>query len=222
LREGLKTIISRDSTYTVVGEAGSACEALEVITREQPEIAVLDISLPDASGIEVCKKLRKELPETKVLIVSMHAHQEYIVAAFEAGALGYVTKETTADRLLEALRVVEDGEMFIDHVCTREIIERLLRAEVKAAQASGHGDAAVTGREREVISLLASGLTTKEVADRLMISEKTASNHRTNIMQKLGFGSIVDLVRYAEKNGLVPGVEWERLTRDGPGNEDFR
>ncbi len=205
LREGLKAIIARDDTFEVVGEAGTAGEALELMAREVPDIAITDISLPDSSGIELTKQFRMRFPDTRVLIVSMHAQQEYIIAAFEAGAAGYVTKEATAGRLVDALRVVEEGDLFIDHVCTKVIIDRLLRIEAKAARPSAGLHEELTAREREVLSLLAEGYSSKEIGKRLMISEKTASNHRGHLLQKLGFSNVVELVRYAEKNGLIDG-----------------
>ena len=203
LREGLKAIISRDNSFKVIGEAGTAEDALQVIGREEPDIAITDISLPDSSGIELTKQFHRQFPNMQVLIVSMHVQQEYIVAAFEAGATGYVTKEATAERLIDALRVVEDGELFIDHVCTKVLIDRLLRVGGMAGKraASLHGE--LTTREYEVLSLLAEGCSSKEIGNRLMISEKTASNHRSHLLQKLGFSNVVELVRYAEKNGLI-------------------
>ena len=195
--------VFRGPPFTVVGEAGTARISLEVMEREKPDIVIRNISLPDSSGIELAKQLKKQFPETHVIMVSMHTQQEYILAAFAAGASGYVTKEATAGRLLEALRVVEDGEMFIDHVCTKEIIERLLRAEGKGLETPVHRYGELTEREQEILTLAAKDLSTREISDRLMISEKTASNHRSHLMQKLGFTNAVELVRYAEKIGLI-------------------
>lgn len=203
LREGLKAIISRVDLFTVVGEAGTVEEARELIGDVRPDIAVTDISLPDSTGIELTKWIAANHSETRVLIVSMHSGQDYILQAFNAGALGYVTKEATSTRLLDALRVVEDGEMFIDHVCTAEIIQYLLRVHKKGDSVSVFRQEGLTGREKEILAFIAEGATTKEIAGRLLLSEKTVSNHRSNMMQKLGLSNAVELVRYAEKAGIV-------------------
>jgi len=203
LREGLKAIISRVDLFQVVGEGGTVEEAMSLIQEKQPDIAVVDISLPDSSGIELTKWINENFPNINVLIISMHAGQDFILSAFKAGALGYVTKEATSTRLLDALRVVEDGDMFIDHVCTAEIIRFLLRTEKKTGSVSLPRQEELTSREREILSLIADGDSTKQIAGKLLLSEKTVSNHRSNMMQKLGLSNVVELIRYAEKSGIL-------------------
>ena len=208
-REGLKTIISRDDRFKVVGEAGSGHEGLEMAKRLKPDLVVVDISLPDQSGIQLTRDLRGLLSETKILVVSMHSKIDYIAEAFQAGATGYVVKESASERLLQGLKSVVKGDYYLDSSVSHAVVENLMKSPLKAAKITDADYATLTPREQEVMRLLAEGLSSKAVAEKLFISPKTVENHRANIMNKLGLHSTIELVRYAAKLGLIDVDLWK-------------
>ncbi|MFZ0483984.1 MAG: response regulator transcription factor [Desulfobacterales bacterium] len=208
-REGLKTIISRDDRFTVVGEAGSGHEGFDMVKRLKPDLVVIDISLPDQSGIQLARDLRELLSEIKILIVSMHSKIDYIAEAFQAGATGYVVKESASERLLQGLKSVAKGDYYLDSSVSHAVVENLMKSPLKAAKITDADYATLTPREQEVMRLLAEGLSSKAVAEKLFISPKTVENHRANIMSKLGLHSTIELVRYAAKLGLIDVDLWK-------------
>ena len=208
-REGLKTIIGRDDRFKVVGEAGSGHEGLEMAQRLKPDLVVVDISLPDQSGIQLTRDLRELLSETKILIVSMHSKIDYIAEAFQAGATGYVVKESASERLLQGLKSVAKGDYYLDSSVSHAVVENLMKSPLKAAKITDADYSTLTPREQEVMRLLAEGLSSKKVAEKLFISPKTVENHRANIMNKLGLHSTIELVRYAAKLGLIDVDLWK-------------
>ena len=208
-REGLKTIISRDDRFKVIGEAGSGHEGLEIIKRLKPDLAIVDISLPDQSGIQLTRDLRRLFSETKILIVSMHSKIDYIAEAFQAGATGYVVKESASERLLQGLKSVVKGDYYLDSSVSHAVVENLMKSPLKAAKITDADYATLTPREQEVMRFLAEGLSSKAVAEKLFISPKTVENHRANIMNKLGLHSTIELVRYAAKLGLIDVDLWK-------------
>jgi DNA-binding NarL/FixJ family response regulator len=208
-REGLKTIISRDDRFKVVGEAGSGHEGFDMVKRLKPDLVVIDISLPDQSGIQLARDLRELLSEIKILIVSMHSKIDYIAEAFQAGATGYVVKESASERLLQGLKSVAKGDYYLDSSVSHAVVENLMKSPLKAAKITDADYATLTPREQEVMRLLAEGLSSKAVAEKLFISPKTVENHRANIMNKLGLHSTMELVRYAAKLGLIDVDLWK-------------
>ena len=208
-REGLKTIISRDDRFKVVGEAGSGHEGLEMTKRLKPDLVIVDISLPDQSGIQLTRDLRRLFSETKILIVSMHSKIDYIAEAFQAGATGYVVKESASERLLQGLKSVAKGDYYLDSSVSHAVVENLMKSPLKAAKITDADYATLTPREQEVMRFLAEGLSSKAVAEKLFISPKTVENHRANIMNKLGLHSTIELVRYAAKLGLIDVDLWK-------------
>ena len=208
-REGLKTIIGRDARFKVVGEAGSGHEGLKMAKRLKPDLVVVDISLPDQSGIQLTRDLRGLLSETKILVVSMHSKIDYIAEAFQAGATGYVVKESASERLLQGLKSVAKGDYYLDSSVSHAVVENLMKSPLKAAKITDADYATLTPREQEVMRLLAEGLSSKAVAEKLFISPKTVENHRANIMNKLGLHSAIELVRYAAKLGLIDVDLWK-------------
>ena len=208
-REGLKTIISRDDRFKVIGEAGSGHEGLEITKRLKPDLVIVDISLPDQSGIQLTRDLRRLFSETKILIVSMHSKIDYIAEAFQAGATGYVVKESASERLLQALKSVVKGDYYLDSSVSHAVVENLMKSPLKAAKITDADYASLTPREQEVMRFLAEGLSSKAVAEKLFISPKTVENHRANIMNKLGLHSTIELVRYAAKLGLIDVDLWK-------------
>ncbi|MBG0790387.1 MAG: response regulator transcription factor [Desulfovibrionaceae bacterium] len=207
-REGLKTIVSRDKNYSVCAEAGTGREGLRLAREHRPDIMLVDISMPDKSGIQMIRELKEALPDTRFVIISMHSEADYIVEAFRAGATGYMVKESAASQLLKGLDTVASGELFLDNALSQEVVFRLLQDDATPRKDSSDPYSTLTPREQEVMRMLAEGLNPKEVAGQLFISPKTVENHRTNLMKKLGLKSTVELLRYAARLGLIDLETW--------------
>jgi DNA-binding NarL/FixJ family response regulator len=208
-REGLKSIIGRDDRFEVIGEAGNGREGLQIARKLKPDLIVIDISLPDTSGIQLTRDIRNLLSEARIIIVSMHSKIDYIAEAFQAGATGYVVKESASDRLIQGLESVVNDEYFLDSSVSHQVVENLLKFPIKEAKITNADYASLTRREQEVMRLLAEGLCAKEIAVKLFISPKTVENHRSNIMNKLDLHSTMELVRYAAKLGLIDVDLWK-------------
>jgi len=207
--EGLKTIIERETRFKVVGEARNGREGLKKAKTLKPDLVVMDISLPDQSGIQLTREIRNLLSDTRIIIVSMHSKIDYIAEAFQAGATGYVVKESASERLVQGLEAVANGDYFLDSSVSHAVVENLMKTPVKEAKIADPNYGTLTPREQEVMRLLAEGLSSKEVAEKLFISPKTVENHRANIMKKLGLHSTIELIRYAAKLGLIDVDLWK-------------
>ncbi|WP_054030709.1 response regulator [Desulfatitalea tepidiphila] len=208
-REGIKTIISRNGRFEVIDEAGTGREGFEKASQLKPDVVLLDISLPDETGMEVARKIRHHLPHTRIMILSMHSKIDYIVEAFQSGATGYVIKESAAERLAQALEAVASGEYFLDSSISHEVIAKLMNSPVKEAKVSDAGYGKLTSREQEIMRMLAEGASKGQIAEQLCISVKTVENHRANIMRKLDIHSAMELVRYAARLGLIDVDLWK-------------
>lgn len=208
-REGLKTILERSSKYEVIGEAGTGLHGYRMAKEHKPDLALVDMSLPDQSGIDLIRDILKASPQTRILIVSMHSKIDYIVRAFQTGAAGYLVKESAADMLLKGIDHVLKGDYFMDTSVSQQVVKKLAGLSPKDAVASTAGYDALTAREQEVMALLAEGLSAGQVAEKLFISPKTVENHRSSIMRKLGIHSTIELVRYAAKIGLIDVDLWK-------------
>ncbi|MEW5722548.1 MAG: response regulator transcription factor [Thermodesulfobacteriota bacterium] len=209
-REGLKAIISRDPRYEVVGEAGTGAEGLEMAKELEPDLVVVDLSLPDLSGLELIREVRRGLEATCILVVSMHSRIDYITEAFQAGATGYVVKDSASHMLLQSLETVLAGEYFMDTSVARQVAKRLIDGPAGEPGGAEAGFVLLTPREQEILPLLAEGISTKEIGQRLFISPKTVENHRSNIMNKLGLHSALELFRYAARFGLIDVEKWKK------------
>ena len=208
-REGIKTIIARSGKFDIVAEAGTGKDGFDKIKRIKPDLVLLDISLPDESGIVIAGKIRSQFPLIRIIILSMHSRIDYIVEAFQAGATGYVVKESAAERLVQALEAVAAGEYFLDSSISHEVVAKLMSSPAKEAKVSDAGYSQLTAREQEIMRMLAEGASKSQIAERLCISIKTVENHRANIMRKLDIHSAMDLVRYAAKLGLIDVDLWK-------------
>ncbi len=208
-RAGLKSIAESHKSISVAGEAGNAKDGMEIIKKIKPELAIVDISLPDKNGINLSSELLQIFPDLKILIVSMHAKIDYIAEAFQAGAKGYITKDSASDRLIQGIETVLGGEYFLDSSVSHHVIEQLMKFPVKQAKITDSEYGKLTPREQEILRLLAEGENTKQIGDYLCISPKTVENHRTNIMNKLDIHSTMDLVKYAARLGLIDLDLWK-------------
>ncbi len=207
-REGLKTIIGRDERYEIVDEAGTGQAALDKVEKWKPDLMMVDLSLPDMSGIQLTRKILARLPQIKIIIVTMHSKIDYIAEAFQAGATGFVVKESAAEGLLKGIETVLKGDHFLDSAVSTQVVETLKKLPGKETKINDTLYGTLTAREQEILRLLAEGLSSKEIAQKLFISPKTVENHRANIMNKLDLHSTLELVRYAAKLGLIDVELW--------------
>ena len=201
VRRGLSVLLSNKPDCQVVGEAQNGREAVALAIKHKPNVAILDLSMPELNGLEATRQIRKEVPETEVLVFSMYESEQFVRDLLAAGARGYVLKSDVATQLLVAVETVARHRPFF----TSDVAERVLEGFLKLGELSGGDSSAgiLTPREREIVQLLAEARSNKEVSTILGISVKTVETHRASIMRKLGINSIVDLVHYAIRNGLV-------------------
>ena len=199
-REGLKPLLADGGEFAVVAEADNGLQALDLAREHRPGLAILDISMPGLNGIEVARNLNQELPDTAVIILSMHSDRRFVLEALRAGARGYVLKDGGFEELLEAMRAVCKGRLYLSSA----VGDQVIRDYVNLADADqGSAFAVLSSREREVLQLLAEGLATKEIAARLNLSAKTVESHRKAVMDKLEMRSIAELTKYAIRQGLT-------------------
>jgi DNA-binding NarL/FixJ family response regulator len=201
VRSGLRLLLEAESDIDVVGEAGTAREAVFEVRSSKPAVVLMDVAMPGGSGIDVIPQLLHEAPETKILMLSMQDDPNYVRQAFEAGASGYVLKEAADAEVVAAVRDVAEGRSYVNPALGARLVAAESEAR-KRAEADPLSD-----REREVLRLLALGHTNQEIAKMLYISVRTAETHRAHIMQKLNLRSRADLVRYALANGLLDTVD---------------
>jgi len=209
-REGLKAIIERDNRFEVVGEAGNGREGLRLAKELKPDLALVDMSLPDQSGIQLTRELKNASLKTRIMMITMHSKVDYIVKAFQAGATGYVVKESASERLLQGMDTVLKGEYFMDSSVSHKVVKKLMQFSEKGAKITDASYDTLTPREQEIMVLLAEGLSSKEIADKLFISPKTVDNHRSNIFRKLNLHSVIELIRYAARLGIVDVDLWKK------------
>ena len=198
VREGYRRLLERSSGIQVIGEAANAADAYSEFQRVNPDVVVMDISLPGASGIEAMRRILAREPRAKVLMFSMHEEPIFASRAFQAGALGYVTKASAPEVLVQAVRTVAQGKRYLSADM----------AQALALQAVGGGAAslsALSNREFEVMRLLVAGDTIAAIAEKLQLSAKTVANHQSAIRQKLGVETSAQLVQLAQRNGMAAG-----------------
>ncbi|MCW7753693.1 response regulator transcription factor [Desulfobotulus sp. H1] len=208
-REGLKSIIVKNKAFELVGEAGSGKDGLRMARELKPDLVIVDISLPDINGIQLTRDLTAASLSLRIIIVSMHAKIDYIAEAFQAGAIGYIAKDSASDRLLQGIETAMRGDYYLDSAISHQVVEKLMQFPVKEAKITDSEYGSLTPREQEVMRLLAEGSSPRDIGDRLYISPKTVENHRANIMKKLNVHSTMDLVRYAARLGLIDVDLWK-------------
>lgn len=199
VRESLVGVLQAAGDIEVVAQAGDGIETLEKAESSHPDVIVVDLSMPRLNGIEVVRRLHGRIPNARVLVLTMHQEEEYVLRVVRAGASGYLVKDSPTSELVAAVRSLHAGHAYFGPQAARTLAEQLQHPERDAADPYG----ALTAREREVFHLIAEGLTTKEIARKLDISVKTAENHRARVLDKLGMRNTAELVRYAVQRGLV-------------------
>ena len=206
VRAGIHALLQSMTNVEVVGEAGDGQEALRSILKHQPDVILLDIAMSGLNGLEVAVRLAKEAPAVRVVMLSMHANEEYVMRALQAGVAGYLLKDSAAAELELALKAVERGEKYLSPVVSRQVISYVQRIQGQEKEGLTFTPSLLnelTSRQREILQLIAEGKTTKEIATLLHLSIKTVETHRAQLMSRLNIHDIAGLVRYAVRIGLV-------------------
>jgi DNA-binding NarL/FixJ family response regulator len=201
LRQGLKKILEDRHDWRVVAEAGNGRDAVRDTMTLKPDVAVLDIGMPLLNGVEATRQILRHAPSVRVLILSMHSDQAYVTQALQAGAKGYILKESAAAELIEAIAAVASGKSFFSPAVAQLVFDDYTRRLTEKGINDPYD--ALSEREREILQLVAEGRSSKEIAELLSISPTTVETHRAHILQKLGLHNTVEVVRYAARRGIV-------------------
>ncbi|HEY4612258.1 MAG TPA: response regulator transcription factor [Bacteroidota bacterium] len=203
IRTGIATLLQSYEEFVVVGEAKDGEEAVEMTRKVQPDVVIIDLSMPKMNGIDATRIIREKYPQTRVLVLTMHENEEYIYQIFRSGAGGYVLKNSSREELCEAVRSVAKGEKFFSTRVSEIMVESFVKRGEAPQQEVADSDVPLTKREKEILALVSEGMTNQQIADKLFISPRTVDTHRTNIMQKLNIHDVVLLARYAVEHGLL-------------------
>lgn len=201
LRSGLRAILLQEPEFEIVGEAADGIELLRIVQQQQPEVVLLDLSMPRLNGLEALQEIRARQPEVKILVLTMHAEEEYVTAALEGGARGYLLKDATQPELILAIRTVCAGKTYLSPDISVKILQGYLDGKRAPRPVSTWEQ--LTRREREILKLVAEGYKNREMADLLHMSIKTVDTHRSNLMKKLGVHSAAALTAYALEKGII-------------------
>jgi DNA-binding NarL/FixJ family response regulator len=199
LREGLRSLLSSEPELRVVGEAKDGREAIRRVEQLEPDLILMDLSMPRMNGVEAIREIKNRIPETKVLALTVHKAEEFVLEVLQAGADGYILKDASAEELVMAIRSVLGGQRYLSPAVSQMVIEGYLAGR-KTCESPWD---TLTKREREILKLIAEGHKNKEIADYLCISVKTVEKHRANLMKKLDLHSAAALTAYAMERGLV-------------------
>lgn len=199
VRAGIRSILETFPNVNVAAESGDGKEALELVRRLQPDVLLLDITLPGLNGLEVAERIRKLEVRTRVLMLSMHAGPDYVARAIQSGAAGYLVKDSAVDELASALETVLGGRKYLSEALDRDVIKGFLSSgELMVEELH-----VLTPRQREILQLIAEGFSTREIAERLHVSVKTVETHRSQLMSRLGIFDVPGLVRFAIRTGMI-------------------
>lgn len=204
VRQGLRALLEVEDGCTIVGEAADGLTAIDLITRLKPEIAILDVQLPDLDGLEVTRRTREQSPGTRIIMLSMYADEPYVVDALRNGALGYVLKGSATTDLLEAVHAAVKGHRFLSAPLAERALDAYALGNAETPRPLDRYEL-LTAREREVLQLAAQGVSNAEIGERLSISPRTVETHRSNLMRKLQLQNQRELIGFAVRRGLVPG-----------------
>jgi len=200
VRSGLKMLLENEHDVEIIGEASSASEAIEATLRLKPNLILMDIGLPDLSGIDATREIKKRVSDVSIVALTIHEDEEYFFKMLEAGASGYVPKRAAPEELITAIRAAANGQVYL----YPSLAKLLVRDFIDGGRAPGEQTSSdLTGREQEVLTYLAEGASNEEIATSLVISPKTVARHRENIMRKLNLHSRSELVRYAIRKGII-------------------
>jgi two-component system response regulator NreC len=196
VREGLAALVAEEADFVVVGQCGDGLQVVQEVERTGPQLVVLDITMPGLNGLDVCRQLVRGFPHIRVVILTIHDDEQFVVRALEHGAAGYLLKEAAAEQLIRALRTVAAGGTFLASPLSSEAMDRI---------ASEQGDVyeSLTSRERQVLQLIAEGKTNRQIAQELNVALKTIDTHRSRLMQKLDLHDQAALIKYALRRGIV-------------------
>lgn len=203
VRKGIKAMLESEGDLNVIGEAGNGREALEVAKALHPDILVLDIRMPEMTGLEAASQLSQVSPATKALILSMHDSEEYVLQSLDAGAYGYLLKDTDKTEFVKALKQIHAGNKYFSGAVSNVLANRLLNAKPYVKNATIEDQYHLTKREREILRMIINGTSNKDIADSLGKSVRTVETHRFNIMKKMGVNNAIDMVNKAVKENLV-------------------
>ncbi len=200
LRKGIVSLLQDEHDIRVVGEASTGQEALDLITELNPQVVIMDISMPGLNGIDVTRQVTKLKPKTKTLVLSMHGTRQYVVNSLKAGAAGYILKKNAVEELISGIRTVMKGKKYLSPTVSEVLVDDIVHPEWHG---QGGSASKLSGRETEVLQLIAEGKTVSEISNQLFISGNTVTTHRKNIMRKLNLHNTAELTKYAIKNKLI-------------------
>ncbi len=207
VRDGLKALLATQPDMEIAGEASNGKEALERVKSLRPDVILLDITMPFLSGLEIIHLIRESVPETQIVVFSMHAKDSYVQQVLTSGALGYVLKASPSTDILEAIRAVHGGEYFLSSQLRAGVMDQYIKSSKRVPHLSGYD--LLTEREQQVFRLVAQGYSTGRISDFLCISVKTVEKHRTSVMNKLGIHDRFEILKYAVKIGIVDPELWK-------------
>ena len=202
VRSGLRMLLENEQDIEIVGEASGGRQAIELVKQHRPDIVLMDVQMSDMNGIDATREIKRLYPETAVLTLTMYENEQYLLEMLKAGASGYIPKRAAPDELVEAIHTVQQGNVFLYPTEANLLVQNYLDMQ-DAIVEEDEGIGLLTSREREVLVLIAEGLTNPEIAQKLYISAKTVDRHRENMMQKLNVHSRIDLVKFAIKSELI-------------------
>jgi len=197
-REGLANLIGGSGEIEIIAEAENAGQAIKMTSKLNPDVIIMDIGLPEINGIEATKILKKKYPDIKIIALSMHSDKHYIKGMLEAGASGYLLKNSTHNQVMDAVKSVYSGKKYLSSTITEVLIDNYLGKDEPSGEESK-----LTQRESEILKMIAEGISTREIAKKLFVSVKTIGTHKQNILEKLNLKSTTDLVKYAIKNEII-------------------
>ena len=201
VRKGIRSLLDNEANIEVVGEAENGREAVEKVGQLSPNIVLMDSTMPLLNGLEATRQIEKRYPNVKVLILTMHTNEEYIFQFLQAGAAGYLVKQSAPQDLVSAIMAITQGDCFLSPSISRTVIEELIRHNKPDAAEDSYNT--LTDREREVLQLIVEGFSNKEIGEQLHISLKTVGVHRINLMHKLNVHNVTELTKYAIRKGII-------------------